>query len=133
MTEEQKWAVNLYRSKNLGYKKISELTGISVNTIKSHCRKKGRNCADTFCLQCHKPVIQIQGRKLKKFCSDRCRMIWWNEHPDLVNRKAFYDFKCQTCGKRFKAYGNTHRKYCSRDCYLKDRYGRKEHAILITI
>ena len=41
------------------------------------------------CPQCGKPVTQRSGHK-KKFCSDRCRMEYWNSHQDQVLRKAYY-------------------------------------------
>lgn len=52
----------------------------------------------------------------KKFCSDRCRMKWWNSHLDQVQRKANYDFVCPVCKKPFTVYGNANRKYCSHEC-----------------
>ena len=42
-----------------------------------------------LCLQCGKPVIQQSGHK-KKFCSFRCRMDYWNSHPEQVYRRAYY-------------------------------------------
>lgn len=75
------------------------------------------------CLCCGKTIIQYPGRKEKKFCSDSCRNQWWNGHLNLVNRKAMYDFVCPACGKPFTAYGNRNRKYCSQECYFKDRFG----------
>jgi predicted nucleic acid-binding Zn ribbon protein len=30
-----------------------------------------------FCQNCHRKLKQIQGRKEKKFCCDKCRMAWW--------------------------------------------------------
>ena len=77
----------------------------------------------TECGYCGAPIIQTPGRKKKKFCSDHCRNHWWNTHLDLVDRRANYEFVCQTCGKPFTAYGNAHRKYCSRGCYIEDRFG----------
>ena len=77
----------------------------------------------TICGYCGAPITQTLGRKEKKFCSDRCRNLWWNAHLDLVDRRANYEFVCRTCGKPFTAYGNAHRKYCSRDCYIEDRFG----------
>jgi hypothetical protein len=62
------------------------------------------------------------GRR-KKFCSDECRVKWWNAHQNQVSRKAVYEFTCAYCGKSFTVYGNNHRKYCSHDCYIKDRFG----------
>ena len=35
----------------------------------------------TFCHQCGIPIQQTVGRKQKQYCSDKCRMTWWNAHP----------------------------------------------------
>ncbi len=67
-------------------------------------------------------IHQIAGRKKKRFCSVSCCQLWWNAHPDAVRQKALYHYTCAGCGKAFTAYGNSHRKYCSHECYIKDRY-----------
>ncbi len=61
-----------------------------------------------------------------RFCSDECRVLWWNSHSGEVKRKALYSFKCASCGEDFTAYGNAKRRYCSHSCYCTDRFGRKE-------
>ncbi len=136
MTELEKAAIREYRKQGLGYKKIAMKTGVSLNTVKSFCKRissmKMKAEAPKVCHQCRRPITQTKGRKTKKFCSDKCRMEWWNKHPELVKRTAVYEFTCQACGKEFTAYGDAHRKYCSRECYLIGRYGRKEHAAIIT-
>lgn len=68
------------------------------------------------CPQCGKPVTQRSGHK-KKFCSDRCRMEYWNSHQDQVLRKAYYTLVCKNCGRTFRCYSNAHRKFCCRSCY----------------
>ena len=140
MTNEQKAVVESLHSQGLGYKRIATQTGISVNTVKSHLRKLSPGetapanviqqeapsvslVENAVCRQCGKPVKQNPGRKEKKFCSDTCRTCWWNDHLDLVKRKAVYHFVCPTCGRAFTAYGNAHRKYCSHSCYIEDRFG----------
>ena len=140
MTKEQKAVVESLRTQGLGYKRIAAQTGISANTIKSYLRKlspvetgsermsqvpfpPAGLSMGTVCRQCGKPVPQNPGRKEKKFCSDTCRARWWNDHPNLVKRKAVYHFVCPACGTAFSAYGNDHRKYCSRSCYIEDRFG----------
>lgn len=45
-------------------------------------------------------------RKLKKFCSDKCRMKWWNTHQYLIKKEANYNIVCRNCGKQFVSYGN---------------------------
>ncbi|MCD7944291.1 MAG: hypothetical protein LUH43_05310 [Clostridia bacterium] len=55
-----------------------------------------------YCKCCGMPVEQTPGRKAKLFCSDECRLKWWNSHPDMVNRKAVYEFICLHCKKSFE-------------------------------
>ena len=50
-----------------------------------------------FCPQCGKHVKQ-RTRHKKRFCSDRCRMKYWNSRPDLIRRMAYYTITCQNCG-----------------------------------
>ncbi len=129
MTDAQRAAIADYRVKGYGYKKISQLTGICENTVKSFCRRNGAGTeahltpSEKACLFCGKPVPQHLDRKEKKFCSDTCRNRWWNSNLDLVHRKAMYEFVCPTCGKPFSAYGNRNRKYCSHACYIEDTFG----------
>ena len=136
MSNEQRAAIAEYRKNGCGYKKISQLTGISENTIKTYCKRNGLGGTavpapaaegGTACKCCGAPITQTPGRKFRKFCSDRCRNSWWNSHLDLVNRKANYEFVCPTCGKPFTAYGNANRKYCSHSCYIEDRFGGGSH------
>ena len=141
MTNTQKTVVESLRSQGLGYKRIAAQTGISANTVKSYLRKiaplaveqatpdsipesrpKEAPCEKHICRYCGTSVEQNPGRKEKKFCSDSCRIHWWNTHPDAVDKKAFYDFTCACCGKPFRAYGNSQRKYCCHACYVQARF-----------
>ena len=58
--------------------KIAAAMDMSVNTIKSHIRRHPEISAAGKCLYCGVPVVQPEGRKQKKFCSDRCRISYWN-------------------------------------------------------
>lgn len=133
MTDTQKKQIEEYRNDGCGYTQISNMMGISINSIKTYCKRHGlggtlANIAPVdnsrrHCDNCGKVVKQLPGRKLKRFCSDKCRMTWWNHHQENVNRKANYEFTCAYCGKAFTAYGNANRKYCSHECYIEDRFG----------
>lgn len=126
MTAKQKADIIALRSNGATYSDIAEKLQLSVNTVKSFYRRCKENIAeksDSCCKYCDKPVVQTTATREKKFCSDECRMKWWKSHSGDINRKALYDFKCEYCGKLFQAYGNNHRKYCSRDCYIKMRFG----------
>ena len=130
MTDEQCQKITNLRTAGNGYKKISKLLGLSENTVKSFCQRRklggavvNSNIEVAVCKCCGKPVPQNPGRKQKKFCSDQCRMKWWNSHLDQVQRKANYVYICPVCKKTFTVYGNANRKYCSHECYIEDRFG----------
>ena len=134
MTDKQKKEIERLRGEQYSYNRISAMLGIPLNTIKTYCRRHdlGGNIVEKTstitkgnakCLMCGVAVAQNIGRKEKKFCSDICRNKWWNSHLDLVNRKANYKYACPCCKREFTVYGNSHRKYCSHECYIRDRFG----------
>ncbi len=141
MTDRQKDRIREMKASGLGYIKIARELGLSENTVKSFCRRNGlyraaeENTAvppaegdKGVCPCCGAEVRQNPGRKAKKFCSDKCRNKWWNGHLDQVERRAHYEFMCTYCKKPFTAYGNAGRKYCSHECYIKDRFGGGRNA-----
>lgn len=130
MTDEQKQQITTMRRDGAGYGKIAVILGISINTVKSFCRRHNLVTKKTtsVCEQCGKPIEQNPGRKRKRFCCDACRNKWWNAHPELVKRKAVYTFTCLNCGKKFSVYGNSHRKFCSYACYVEYRFGGVRHG-----
>ena len=132
MTNEQKLKIKQLRQSGYGYATIAEALGLTKNQVSAFCRRNAlsgtkaetntKEKLDANCCRCcGKPLMQTPGRKPVKFCSDSCRVSWWNAHPEMVNKKAIYHFTCACCGKEFTAYGNAHRKYCSHVCYIADR------------
>jgi len=131
MTTTQKEQILTLKNKGYGYAKISAMTGISQNTVKSYLQrvdKKRQEEAQEVCLECGKPLTLNPSTRKKRFCSDACRNAWWNQRPELVNRKAYYNFECPWCGKKFTAYGNDHRVYCSRGCYAEARRKKNDRV-----
>ena len=128
MTEKQKSEIVRMRQSGTAYKVISELLGISINTVKSYCNRHSIkkvefvNPNEGTCLNCGKAIIQREKVKKRKFCCASCRTDWWNSHPEAVNRKANYELRCAFCGKTYISYGNKNRKYCSHQCYIKARF-----------
>lgn len=134
MTEYQKAQIIKLRAAGNGYGKVAKSLGISLNTVKSFCRRNdvGSNSPvepvltytgeTTYCENCGQPIQQIEKQKKKRFCCDKCRNAWWNSHLDQVKRKAVYHFQCLYCGKEFCVYGDKRRKYCSHACYITDRF-----------
>ena len=117
MTNEQREKIITLRHQNFGYTAIAN--GLAGEKAKSHSLAE---VPTQLCLNCGKVLIQLSGRKQKKFCCQECRTAWWNAHPEAVKQKAIYSFTCPKCGKEFTAYGNAKRKYCSHSCYIAARY-----------
>ncbi|MBR0484722.1 MAG: RNA polymerase subunit sigma-70, partial [Oscillospiraceae bacterium] len=89
MTDTQKAAALHLRSKGRSFAQIAAELDLSVNTVKSFC---SRNKGSLLCLCCRTPIQQPKRTRQKKFCSDHCRMQWWNANSKEVNRKAMYEF-----------------------------------------
>ena len=144
MTEYQERKIHELRLKGTGYKAIANILGLPRDSVRHFCRKNGldgdgvtvnlnyeiKKENGLLCLHCGKPLKQeVRGRD-RKFCSDECRRTWWKENADKGNRKetAMYKTKCAYCGTEFESYGNKNRKYCSHECYIQDRFGKKENG-----
>jgi len=130
MTATEIKLIDRMRKQAVGIAGIAKALNLSVNTVKSYCRRHPHPVADTkqeytagFCKACGKPVEQNPGRKTKWFCSDACRMAWWNSHRAEVTKKSAVVLICGYCGRRYDSYAKEHRKYCSHRCYISDRFG----------
>ena len=133
MTDKEKNQIAIYRNQGMSYTQISKKMDLSINAVKTYCKRHGlggvrayeveSNVVITVCEQCGQPVKQNPGRKQKRFCSDKCRNAWWNDHKKKKKKKANYECTCEKCGKPFVSYGNKNRKYCSHECYIEDRFG----------
>lgn len=132
MTDKQKQAIRGMRQQGFTYAMISKAFGLSINTVKSLCYRdkiEVRNYADdaskNLCKNCGKAMIQLKGAKPKTFCCDKCRYTWWNKIHSWPGQKNSYHLTCRYCGNEFESYGNKNRKYCSRNCYMRNRYGEE--------
>lgn len=133
MTDREKQQIAEYREEGYSYNKISKMMDLSINSIKTYCKRHGLGgvagydgpapAGRYYCENCGKEMRQNPGRKLKRFCSDKCRNAWWNAHQEQVKKKANYEYVCPCCKKPFVVYGNKNRKYCSHECYIEDRFG----------
>ena len=121
MKPQDKITIDNLRLEGKSAGEIAMLLHISPNTVYSHIRRHPAIPDTVCCTNCGKPVQQSQHHRMKKFCSDKCRMQWWKEHPESLQKKAYYALTCQQCGKEFQSYGNKERKYCCRECYIASR------------
>ena len=123
MKKQEMDAIHEMRLQGKNVSEIGLALGISANTVRSHIRRHPEIYGGMNCEYCGKAITQSAGRKRKRFCSDRCRMAWWNSHREQVQKKAYYRLICVHCGKEFENYGNQNRKFCCRGCYLRSRQG----------
>ncbi len=133
MTDNQKEAIVKLRHQGHGYATIGNAIGLSKDSVKAYCRAHdlagnltGNNARIKLvtdkCLNCGVQFVKISKTPMKKFCCTQCRQAWWNAHREQRPQKATYHFICVACGKKFTAYGNNNRKYCSHQCYIAARF-----------
>lgn len=122
MTNEVKDKILALKRDGMEIVKIAGAVELPPDTVRTFLSRF--NAKYERCRWCEKEIPQQEHRKKKLFCSDECRLLWWNAHKGVVRRKAYYHFVCPYCGREFTAYGNSKRKYCSRGCYANAR--RKE-------
>lgn len=144
MTDFQAKQIRELRMRGVGYRAIASVVGLSRDIVRNYCKAHDLDGLATdvkinikekmekgeACLSCGRDLKQPATGRKRKFCSDICRREWWIQHSDSIKRKetAYYELICTYCGKDFKVYGNKNRKYCSHNCYVHDRFWRKEEG-----
>ena len=66
MTDDEKRQITILRRDGMGYGKIAQQTGVSVNTVKSFCRRSNlvvSTGGKSVCECCGKQIEQVPGRK----------------------------------------------------------------------
>ena len=126
MTNGEKVQIVQMRKRGLGCSEIALKLGMSVNTVKSYCRRSGvkpleKKTAQSgdVCRQCGSVLKLTPGRKRKQFCSDACRLRWWHGHREQGQNARM--IVCASCGKVFVT--DRVQKYCSHACYIQARFG----------
>ena len=127
MTSAEKKLIDQYRRQGMGSTEIAGKLNLSVNTVKSYCRRNlieqatndGAEAPSGLCKQCGKLLSGRQDKRGRQFCSDKCRYQWWHLHRgDSINATEHI---CICCGKRFRT--NRQQKYCCHSCYILARFG----------
>lgn len=118
MTDKEKTAINNLVGMGTSITDISEKLNISRNTVKSYLQRK--KTADV-CLNCGAVLTHTPHKKKKKFCSDKCRMHYWNTHQNEMSHTSAAIVKCEVCGKDVLSYRKKPRRFCSRECAAKGR------------
>ena len=130
MTEHQREEIRLFRQAGKSYTQISDILGLSRNTVKSVCQRNDFHSlegADVTaylgcCRNCGVSIPQGAGRKHRNFCSSVCRRSWWSAHRNTGIKKTAEKIACEYCSKSFEDYPNNHRKFCCHACYIAYRF-----------
>ena len=139
MTNGQRQKIKTMRYQGLGYAKIAKAIGLSRDSVRNYCIREGLNgyaselvteyrevlkeeMLFVFCLNCGIELEQKSCGRKRKYCSLSCKREWEKDH------RTAYVLNCEYCGKEFKALGVSWRKFCSPECYRRDRFWREEDA-----
>ena len=133
MTDAEKARVVEYRRHGMGCAEIARLLNVSANTIKSFLQRN-RVIVESVqveqtktvmqkecCKQCGALLTRTGRSREKQFCSDKCRLQWWHEHRGSSKRAV--EHICPECQRVFST--DRAQKYCSHECYILARFGRK--------
>ena len=126
MTDIERAQVMKMQREGLGYKRIATVLNLPINSVKTFCRRNPvaqEERTEPTCRNCGVRVEQTPHKRPKLYCSDQCRMAWWKNNRDKLNKRAYYHIVCQHCGKEFDSYGDAERKFCSPACYQASRTG----------
>lgn len=143
MTDTQAAQIKELRLKGAGYRSIASMLSLSRDTVRNYCKANGmdgfaqatvlnmkeRLAEGKACICCGKELVRSGAGRPRRFCSEKCRRQWWQAHPEAGKRMAVYMKVCTRCGIEFEAYGDNRRKYCSHNCYIKDRFWRDEDGV----
>ena len=108
LSEKDKRDMDLLYAQGNNYKEISTALNLSYKQVYRY----SKGTLGVRCLQCGKAIKQTPHKRQKKFCSDKCRIKWWNHNADLNTRTPHHTHDCDRAVEQ---------KYCSRECYDKAR------------
>ena len=131
MTTIDKEKVRYLRGEGLGYKAIASRLELSENAVKGFCKRNGlggvaATNTDDSCRQCGAALMKKPKSGQKKFCSDKCRALWWRQHTYLIAPNEGNRRTCAHCGHVFYSSPSRKRKYCGRPCFVAARFGGEQ-------
>ena len=133
MTEKQKERILKLRKAGMGYRKIATLIGSNRDSVRNYCKSQGVNgygkqdgtrkkqSESGFCKVCGVELIQPPTGRRRLYCSTECRRIWQSGITRI------YIHTCEYCHGEFESAASK-QKFCSRECYIRDRFWREEDA-----
>ena len=120
MSIEEKNRILELRNKEIVVREIAEITNLNKEAVKSFLKRIDKNVKEIrICKECGKEYFVYFKVKSKSFCSDLCRIRWWNKHPENMKNRKESIRKCKCCGKEFIVYGNSKQQFCCKKCARK--------------
>ena len=134
---EQAMQIEFLRKQGIGYRQIAVELGLSRDAVRYFCKthdltgnakEAQASVKGIMCLQCGKRLLQPGTGRKRLFCSDGCRHKWWHANGKLIPRPlgSREEIACAYCGKTILDYARKKRRYCSHECYIRDRFWRLE-------
>lgn len=133
---KQKESIEILRRIGWGYKKIAAQINSNRDEVRYYCKthdlmgkinvpEENEMFNTTHCRTCKKAILQNTTGRKRLYCSEECRRKWNN-----YIQPTYYEHNCEHCGKNYKSRSKE-QKYCSNECYIRNRFWRKEDAIII--
>lgn len=94
MTDLQKEKITELRKNGESISSIAEKMNLSVNSVKSFCRRKTVTPVKNGCKRCGAELVNTPGHRQKTFCSAICRQKYWQENSGLINHISFVTLTC---------------------------------------
>lgn len=124
MTNVEARKISELQRRGMGYRRIASVLNLPINTVKSYCQRHPVEEAKpqvSGCKNCGADLGENAAIYKKQFCCDGCRTAWWNAHRRMLRHTPAYTRTCAYCGEPFSIYGRPNQRYCSRDCYQRQR------------
>ena len=115
VTNEQKVEILKLRKQKCGYKKISKLLNLPITSVSSFITRL--NSEDIcICLECGEAFSPLPGKSVKRFCSKKCRLKYWQKKT-RTSLKYMVQKVCPECGASFMTYKYRQGIFCSKECF----------------
>jgi len=71
-----------------GFVKIAKTLSISVKEVRVICKAIDEvEILNGNCKNCNTNITSLKGKKIKQFCSDRCKWDYWNNKQKVERTK----------------------------------------------
>ncbi len=103
MTETDKQLIFELRVRGIGYKAVGAVLGINRDQVRQFCKSYGlegsaptvainireKRDGKELCANCYLFIVQKETGRSRRFCSEKCRRLWWKKHRNVNVKKAF--------------------------------------------